>query len=315
MRHPRQSAARLFGAIALLAITCLSASLDAYAQRGARLYDVTVDATDLTAAFEEAMRIAVVRATGKRDAANDAALAGLVSQARRYVSTFKPAAGGGTLVTFDGAAIERAIVAAGRSVWPRERPLTLVVLQGGGAESGKALTETAQLRGLPVTIANGAAASAATGREQALAAAQRAGADAVLVGDGSGVANGGPWRWSLYSQTASENWAGSLDDGVHGATDALARAAEAVLALPEIESRIDVAGVATLKDFATVSSALAEIAGVRRLAVIEAGPSGVTYSVVARGGADMLLSALGSDSRFERLDAGNSGAVGFRYRP
>ena len=42
-----------------------------------RLYDVTVNAGSQTAAFEDAMRIVLQRATGRRDAAADPALGGL----------------------------------------------------------------------------------------------------------------------------------------------------------------------------------------------------------------------------------------------
>ncbi len=295
----------------------------ARAERSVRLYEVTVAASDQNAAFQEAMRTALVRATGKRDAADDRALADLVSQARRYVQAFKPAAAGGMQVVLDGAAIERAIVAAGRTTWPRERPLTLVLLQSApgvatGDTATKALVELAQFRGLPVAVGAAANLQLPAGdvtREQALAAAQRAGADAILIGDGTSAAVGGPWRWSLYSSVASESWSGSLDDGIHGATDALARASEVLLALPEAEARVAITGVTSLRDFATVSSALAQIAGVRRVAVIEASAGGVMFNVAARGGIDTILGHLASDARFERVDGAAGGAIGFRYRP
>ena len=77
----------------------------------------------------------LVRATGARDAANDPALAGVLAQAQHYVIATRPAAARQqpTTVIFDGAALERDITAAGRTVWGSERPVLLVVLTGGPA--------------------------------------------------------------------------------------------------------------------------------------------------------------------------------------
>jgi hypothetical protein len=318
---PRRSARSPLLLCALAAVY-LAYCPGAFAQRAVRWNEVTVTQGESAAAFQEAMRVALVRATGKRDADSDPALGGLLSQPRRYVQVFRPAAAGGTQIVFDAAAIERAVATAGRSIWGRERPLVLVVLQGDEAakidEHKKSLTEVAQARGLPVSLTTAAALELATSgeitREAALPAAQRMGADAVLVGDGSSAAVGGGLRWSLYAAASNENWSGALADGVHGAADALVRAAEAVAALPEIESIVEIAGVTTLKDFATVSNALTGINGVRRTAVFEASSGAAVFRVAARGGLDTVMAALTADTRFERVDPVAGGAIAFRYR-
>lgn len=68
------------------------------------------------------MREALVRATGRRESASDPAFAALVAQASDYVKSYGTGPRGEAQVVFDGAALERAIVAAGRSVWDRSGP-------------------------------------------------------------------------------------------------------------------------------------------------------------------------------------------------
>jgi hypothetical protein len=304
--------------VCFAACLALAFATAAHAAKAVRWQDVTVTQGESTAALQEAIRIALVRATGRRDADTDPALAGLIAQPRRFVQIVRAAPAGGTQVTFDGNALERAIVAAGRTVWPRERPVVLVVTQGGAAaesDSGQVLTDTALLRGLPITVAPasslGVPAVGEVARDIALGAAQRAGADAVVVGSESG----GVWRWSLFAATLNEAWSGSAADGVHGAADAIARAAEAVMAMPEFDAVIELSGVASLKDFAVVSNALSSVNGVRRAAVTEASVDGVVFKVTARGGIETLLNALASDTRFQRADPSSGGAIAFRFRP
>jgi uncharacterized protein len=308
-----RSRAFLVAALAALVVTTI-----ANAERAVRWNEVTVEQGESAAAFQEAMRIALVRATGKRDADADPALGTMVSQARRYVQVFKPASGGGTQITFDGAAIERAIAAAGRTVWARERPVTLVILRDAAGDSSddtrKTVSEVALLRGLPIAMGSASAGGIPTAgdvsREVALSALARQGADAVLVGDGSA----GTWRWTLHTPALSENWAGAIGDGVHGTVDALVRAADAIQALPELETVVEVAGVNSLKDYATVSTILTNIGGVRRAGVSETAQGLAVFRVAARGGLDTVLGALASDARFERAEPGAGGAAAFRYR-
>ena len=107
----------------------------AQALRQVRVYEVNVSSqTEAAVQAQAGLRQVLVRATGARDAANDPALAGVLAQAQQYVIATRPAAtGSGTTLVFDAAALERDITAAGRSIWPSERPLLLIVLTGGPA--------------------------------------------------------------------------------------------------------------------------------------------------------------------------------------
>src|SRR5262245_48127035 len=120
--------------VSLIALILLGVAPGATASRQVRVYEANVSSqTDSAVQAQSALRQVLVRATGARDAANDPALAGVLAQASQYVLGTRPVGNSKTLVTvmFDAAALERDITAAGRTTWPSERPLLLIVLTGG----------------------------------------------------------------------------------------------------------------------------------------------------------------------------------------
>lgn len=298
------------------------------ATRQVRVYETNVSAqTDAAVQAQAALRVVLVRATGERTAANDPALAGILAQAQQYVIGTRPASGGAVTVIFDAGALERDITAAGRTVWGSERPVLLVVLTGGPAtgafESRRQVEGTLDAagnrRGQPINIVRPEAVGLPTPGDippdAALAAAQRARADGVLIGYGDSVPNGGPWRWSLHAAGVSETWSGSLEDGLHGAADVFARNAAVFAATPDSTVLVEVEGVLTLKDYAGVAEILGGAPGVRNVELAEAAGSRSTFNVTTRGGTDALLTSLGSHARFERIDPKAGGTVAFRLRP
>ena len=63
--------------------------LPAWAARAVRVYEVDVSGQSTTA-LQDAMRQALVRATGRRESANDPALASLIEDAPKYVKSYSP---------------------------------------------------------------------------------------------------------------------------------------------------------------------------------------------------------------------------------
>ena len=61
----------------------------------------------------------------------------IVADAAKYVKHYATGPRGESQVVFDAAAVERAISAAGRSLWERERPFTLVVLDPPRARAAR----------------------------------------------------------------------------------------------------------------------------------------------------------------------------------
>lgn len=315
-------ARHLVATVLALVLALLVPGIEAWAGRVVRVYDVTIKGEASGPAIQDAMKRVLVRATGRREAATDPVLSALVTDASRYVQGQRKAANGDTQISFDGLALEQAIASAGRSVWERERPFTLVVfsppLSGAAAETARLEVEkAAEIRGLPISLApvpvtdaNGAELS----RDAVLQGAQRLGGDAVLIGRGDSAALNGVYQWTLQSPFATENWNGALDAGINGAVDAMARVQDAAAPFAELEAQVQVAGVSTLNDYAAVSRLLESIPGTRRVNLAEVNGASATFSVLVRGGAEAVDRALSSSSRLSRAGA-SGGALMYQYRP
>jgi uncharacterized protein len=304
-------------------LTCGFLPLPTWAARAVRVYEVDVSGQSQTA-LQEAMRQAVVRATGRRESANDPALAALIQDAPKYVKSYSPGPRGETQVIFDRVAVDREIAAAGRSVWDAERPFTLVVLspppnRADSDAARSALEQTAAARGLLISViplaivdSNGAE----LGRDALLNTAQRYGGDEVLVGRSDAGAPVGQYRWTLYTNFTSQSWSGSLASGIDGTVDMLAPAQGASLAQTEAKVLVEIDGVGNLTDYANVERLLQSVPGVRAANVSRAASNTVTFDVTARGGSDAIDHALSGASHLSRA-SGVSGAAPlvYQYRP
>ena len=303
----------------LLALACSAAVLlllPAQAVRAARpvrVYEVTVRGVDAGSVLPEAMRQALVRATGRRDAGTDPALAGLVANPGRYVLS-SHAVEGGSQVIFDGAVIQREIQSAGRGVWDSERPFTMVLLSppltGAAADSARrSLEELAEARGLPVSLVPMAltdASGAEVTPDALLQNVQRLGGDAVLIGRADSGASSGQWQWTLVTAFSSATWTGAFDAGVNGAADNLAHAQDTTAPLADSDALVQVSGVNSLADYAAIERLLSELPGVRRAGLQESEGATATFRVLIRGGAEAVQRALANSSRLVRTGSGES---------
>ncbi len=284
-------------------------------------YEVDIEG-QTPAALQEAMRQALVRATGRRESADDPALASLVSDAPRYVKSYGTGPRGEAQVVFDGAAVERAVSAAGRSVWDRERPFTLVVLDpprtrtaedGARAELERAAAE----RGLPISLIPlplTDSAGNALGADALLQAAQRYGGDEILVGRGADAGPNTPLQWTLYTRTLTTSWSGPLAAGIEHTVDVLVPQPATSLAEADAPARVQVDGVNSLLAYATVERLLQSTPGVRRANIAAADAGTVTFDVTARGGAAGLGQALAGSTRLLRVGGAGESVV-YRYQP
>lgn len=307
--------------LATLAACGCVLSAPVWAGRPVRVYEVDVDGQS-AAATQDAMRQALVRATGRRESADDPALASVVADAARYVKSSGVGPRGESQLVFDGAAVEAAITAAGRSVWDRERPFTLVVLAPprNRAAEGAAQTELERVaaeRGLPISLlplqvldgdGNPLAPAAM------LQAAQRYGGDEVLVGRGDATAADSELQWTLYTRSMNESWNGSLAAAIDHTVDLLVPQQGGSLAQAEGETRVRIEGVTGLTAYATIARLLQAAPGVRRANIVAADPSGVVFDVTVRGGAAGLEQALAGASRLVKSSAAGVPAV-YRYQP
>jgi uncharacterized protein len=316
---PRPATAYLHGLLALTWLLCCAPPCEA--ARPVRVYEVDVEG-QTSAALQEAMRQTLVRATGRRESAEDPALASLLSDAPRYVKTYGTGPRGEPQVVFDGAAIERAIGAAGRSVWERERPFTLVVLDPPRTRAAEDAARTelervAAERGLPITLiplplTDGA--GTALGAEALLQAGQRYGGDQILVGRGADAGRESALQWTLYTHALTTSWSGPLAAGIDHTVDVLVPQPATSLAEADAPARVQIEGVNSLLGYATVERLLQSTPGVRHANIAGADAGSVTFDVTARGGTAGLGQALAGSTRLVRT-GGAGDSVVYRYKP
>jgi uncharacterized protein len=210
----------------------------------AEMYQATVPVADRseaaqTAAFQNAMKIVLIRVTGRRNADEDPALSALVSNARRYVLQVRAAPDSQLSVSFDGPVIERWLTQNGQPLWGHERPTTLMLVgvQGGAQGSVVTTEETSDLktaidsaaaaRGLPLVWPSSAElqkfhidyAALSTGSPSTFAEiAKRMGSDGVLIGRATSASANANVRWTHLFQDRSSEYSGALE-GVNRAAD------------------------------------------------------------------------------------------------
>ena len=304
---------------ALYVLAC--ASPLAHANRPVHVYEVEIRGQQDAATVQDAMREVLVRATGRRESANDPAFASLVSGAAQYLKGSTPDPRGGTQLIFDGAAIERAIAGLGRSVWSEQRPFTLIVLYPPLArtaeEAARAeLERAAALRGLPVALVPLSPLDASgneLGQTAMMQLGQKYGGDAVLVGRSDQASPSAQWAWTLFTPFTTESWSGPLAAGIDGAVDRFVAPQEGSLAQTEAAAQVQIDGVERLDDYASVQRLLESVPGVRKVDVVTASGSQVVFEVLVRGGGQALGHALDGAQHLVKTEV--SGArLAYQYR-
>jgi hypothetical protein len=304
-----------------LMVLAAALPLAAWALRPVRVYEVDLEEQS-PVAVQNAMRAALVRATGRREAADDPGLASVVADSTRYVKSYASGPRGEPQVVFDGAAIEQAISAAGRSLWSRDRPFTLVVLYPppGRADAEAArgeLERAATERGLPISVIPLPVVDAGgntLGSDAVLQAAQRYGGDQVLIGRADAGLAAGQLQWTLYTHAETQSWSGTLSAGVDHTVDLEAPPPGASGGEAPAATRLRIEGVAGLTDYANVERLLQSIPGARRADLAEVDGGSVTFEVELRGGAAALERELTGSPRLTRVAPGSQRLV-YRYQP
>jgi len=303
----------------LLCALCFGLSASAWAVRPVRVYEVDLHGGQTPASLQDAMREALVRATGRRDSAADPAFANLIGSATNYVKAYTSGPHGESQVVFDNVAVEQAITAAGRPIWERDRPFTLVVLSPPIPRAVEEATrgnleQTAMERGLPISMVPLTLTDASgneLGRDALMQVAQRYGGDAVLVGRGDPSAPSAQLEWTLYNTFSSQSWTGSLTAGIDGAADSFAPAQGETQA--EAKATVQIDGLITLSDFATAQRVLEALPGSHRANVVAANASSATFDLLVRGGADTIDRALTASGKFVKTGTSNAGPI-YQYR-
>ena len=303
----------------------------------AELYQAVVPSTDRCesvqpGAFQSALKIVLVRVTGRRTADEDPALAPLVGNAGHYVQQCRRTPDDQLTVAFDGGAIDRWLTQNDQPLWGRERPSTFVWLTvQTGPQSGtvvaaedtselkSAIDSAASLRGAPVVwpstvdlqrnhLDYAGVANATPGSLADLG--HRMGGEGTLIGRANGATIAAAVRWTYLFQDRSSEFSGAVTDGVNRAADTYAGlfAVSGTLAPVDIE----VAGVTDLKDYALVQGYLESLTFISHVGVQGLSGDAVRFRLTTRGGTEPLQHALSLNGRLQPIAAGDNGMQRFQ---
>ena len=272
----------------------------------------------LASAFQTALRTVLVRVTGRRNADQDAALAPLYGNARRYVQQYRAGADGQVLVSFDSASIDRWLTQNGQPVWGYERPSTLVWLTTQGAapitaddmsELKTAIDVAAATRGVPLVWPS--AADAQRAGVVPLDVAHRLGADGLLAGKASVPTAAATVRWTFQFQDRVSEFPGVLE-GVNRAADTYAALFAASGAVVPVD--VEVSGVEDVKAYAGLQTYFDTVAVVSHVSMQGLSGDVVRFRLAVRGGAEALQHALTLGGRLLPAAAGENGVPRFQLR-
>jgi hypothetical protein len=318
----RRTARRTLAALATAAL--LVAGLQNTARADVALYQATVPLrgateADRAAALGEALKVAAVRASGRKDAATALKIAAAAAEPSSYVQQYGTTPDRGLKVGFDARAMEQLLQQAGLPLWPAERPSVSVFLFTPAVEGGARalmasdrvperieLERAAQARGVSLAwpvVAVGT--SAARGKVGA--------ADAVLVGQAVGTSI----DWSFTHAGQSAGAAGGPAAGADLAADELARryAPNATRSVAQLELRIG--GLQGVREYAALLQYLEGLSLVRDVQVREFAADAVRLAISARGDRELLARIFALDGRVRPVGAAegaSAGAVDFVWQ-
>ena len=319
-----------------LAALCLGNSAPALTR--AELYQAKAPLADRsetaqTDAFQAALKIVLVRVTGRRTAEDDPALAPLLGNARRYVQQYRAAPDGQMWVSFDGPAIERWLTQNGQPLWGHERPTTFVWLTAQTSpQTGTIITadDTSELksaidaeaaqRGVPLlwpsavdVQRNHLDYAAVNGAPPTTLAeiGRHLGGEGTLIGRASGNGETANVRWIHLFQDRSSEYSGVLE-GVNRTADLYAGLFAASGNLVPID--MEVTGIGDLREYANVQTYLESLTFVSHVTVVALTGDTIRFRLVSRGGAESLQRTLALNGRLQPVAAGDIGTLRFQLR-
>ena len=302
VRVPRRVPVRARNALALLLL------LPAVAQADIALYQAAVPLQDATeaaraAGFGEALRIATVRASGRRAAATNRVIAAAAADPSRYVQQYSTTPDRMLKVGFDGRGVEQLLQQAGLPLWPAERPTTLVELfvpsVAGGTRAVLAaerpperaeIERAAQVRGVPLAWPP-QAIDLAQARNPSVSGATQA----VLVGVSSGARI--DWQFLHAGQKAQSQ--GGPSAGADLAADSLAARYAPASTLGLSTQSVRVGGVADLRSYAGLLEYLQSLSLVRAVSVDELTGATVRLQLSLRGDVELLRRIAALDTHLQ----------------
>jgi len=325
---------------AFICLTCAGLCLAdaARALNRAEIYQATVPVANQSeaarpAAFAAALRIVLVRVTGRRTADEDPVLAPLINNAARYVQQYRAAPDNQLWVAFDGAAIERWLTENGQPLWGRERPATFIWLAvQSGAQAGTvvtaddtselkmALDSAASVRGVPLRWPTAAelqqdhldySALVGAGAGTLADIGHRLGGGGTLIGHATNATLAATVHWTFLFQDRSSEFSGAVE-GVNRAADTYAGIFAVSGTLGAVD--IEVTGVSDIADYALVQGYLESLTFIAHVGVEALNGDMVRFRLSTRGGPEPLQHALALNGRLQPIAAGDNGVQRFQLR-
>lgn len=298
------------------------------------LYGATVRVADRSQpardqAVVTALGVVLTKLSGQREAS--LRMAASQVNAVRWVQRVGYVSGGQLEVGFDTAAIQSLLDQSGLPVWDRVRPVLLVVypLALMGVPEVRAATESiAKERGLPVvwTALETSDQYSVTNGVQIQALATQYHADSVLLArsstststsaDAAAVATE-EWRWQLVFRGTSQEWKGTLDQGVHTAADQIGRY---YAVSPKQNSRqlIEISGINSVESYARVIQFFNDLLTVREVSIQALQADVLRVQLDLRGtqlSLRRLLSVASMLTEQNTSNADTAGVMSYRYTP
>jgi hypothetical protein len=305
----------LFGWLA--AISVASADVAIY-QAAVPLKGLTE--ADRNAGFGEALKVAAVRASGRREAASEPRIAAAAADSASYVQQYATTSDRLLKVGFDARAMEQLLQQAGLPLWPAERPATTVLLFvpsiGGGGRAVLSsehpterteLERAAQVRGVPLNWPTDVV-DPASARARAAAAGTTA---AVLAG---GPQSG--WTFGHAGQVATGQ--GGAASGLDLAADTLAQryATAATRGRNVVDVRI--VGLRNVGDYAALTRYLEALSLVRSVDVKQFAGDSASLQLGVRGDLELLRRIFALEGRLapaERGETADTPGADFAWQP
>jgi len=309
--------------VLLLAVLLFASPANATRMPG--LYGADVDATGasgsgLDLAFDNALGQVLVKLTGLPEAGDPAKRKRLFPNPAALVQKYTVQPGNRLRVDFDPAAMRTALDSAGLPLWDVDRPLIVVWLAIDGGEDARViladgsansvelegdallqfqqtLLDVASQRGLPVVIPLLDAIDITrvtfadvrdTVREPIVAASERYGAEALLIGRTDSLdINSQAVRWTLIAGDEEASWEGTVASGSAEAANILSQQLATYADAGGVQKLI-VTGIDSFAQYGSVLQYLRSLSIVERVSILRVDDRSVEFELGVRGDAERL---------------------------
>ena len=310
----------------------LAPLLSVHAQGQVSPYTVVVSVADTSDAarnnaFSDALAQVLARTSGGQDLSSKPGYADVLKGASGIVQQFqyqRAATGLSLQVTFDQAAVQRAVAQMGVASAGSKPPVLLVVRDEDGSVLTKdalvALTQAIAARGFSTVLADPAKTSdtpnlTSAEPEQVAALARQYKTGLILLGQ----VHGNNGDWVLLSGGPQQRWnndganaAALLTDAGNGLADRLAKQLN-VIGSANIDGKLWISGINSAMDYANLLATLRADPAVRQVTTMSAQGDGMLFAVKASLPMDALSNSLSAGGRLLRGDSHSDADASLRW--